>query len=112
MEAVAKAKFMRTSPRRIRQVADMVRGQSVDSALAILFGLKSGKKGARIVDKVLKSAVANWQNKEDASRSKSLLVKTIMVDEGPMMKRIRPRAQGRAFRVQKKFSHLTVVVSD
>jgi large subunit ribosomal protein L22 len=113
MEATAKAKYLRSSTNRMRQVADLVRGKSVESASAILFGLGPRKKSARMVEKVLKSAVSNWQVKnEGEARGKVLLVKSVTVDAGPLVKRIRPRAQGRAFRIEKKLSHLTVVVSD
>jgi large subunit ribosomal protein L22 len=114
MEAIAKGKYMRSSTNRMRQVADMVRGKPVDDALAILFGLGAKKKSARMVEKVLKSAVANFNVKGEASGSKAkgLKVKTITVDAGPLIKRIRAHAQGRANRIEKKLSHLTVVVSD
>jgi large subunit ribosomal protein L22 len=113
MEATAKAKYLRSSTNRMRQVADLIRGQSVEAASAILFGLGPRKKSARMVEKVLKSAVANWQVKQEGGvRGKVLTVKSVTVDAGPLVKRIRPRAQGRAFRIEKKLSHLTVVVSD
>ena len=96
MEAIAKGKYLRTSTNRMRQVADMVRGKPVDVALGILHGLGLKKKSARMVDAVLKSAVANFNT----------------VDAGPLIKRIRAHAQGRANRIEKKLSHLTVVVSD
>jgi large subunit ribosomal protein L22 len=114
MESVAKGNYLRSSTNRMRQVADMVRGKPVDSALAILLGLGMKKKSARMVEKVLKSAVANFGVKSEASgnKAKNLTVKTITVDAGPLMKRIRAHAQGRANRIEKKMSHLTVVVSD
>jgi large subunit ribosomal protein L22 len=112
MEAIAKAKYLRSSTNRLRQVADMIRGQSVESALGVLYGLRMRKKAAVLMDKVLKSAVANFQVKEPNTRGKALTVKTVTVDAGPLVKRIRPRAQGRAFRIEKKLSHVTVVVSD
>ena len=113
MEATAKAKYLRSSTNRMRLVADMIRGRSVDAASAILFGLAPRKKSARMVEKVLKAALSNWQVKQGSgSRGGALKVKSITVDAGPLMKRIRPRAQGRAFRIEKKMSHLTVVVSD
>ncbi len=114
MEAVAKGKYLHTSPNKMRLVARLVRGKPVEAALDILFGLKVTKKSALMVDKVLKSAVANFQVKNENSnvKAKNLVVKSITVDAGPLMKRIRARAQGRAFRIQKKLSHLTVVVSD
>jgi large subunit ribosomal protein L22 len=112
MDAIAKAKYLRSSTNRLRQVADMIRGQSVESALGVLYGLRMRKKAAVLMDKVLKSAVANFQVKEPNTRGKALTVKTVTVDAGPLVKRIRPRAQGRAFRIEKKLSHVTVVVSD
>ena len=113
MEATAKARYLRSSTNRMRQVVDMIRGKSVDAASAILFGLKPQKKAARMVDKVLKAAVANWQVKQEGgARGKVLWIATATADAGPLVKRIMPRAQGRAFRIEKKLSHLTVVVSD
>ncbi len=115
MEAIAKGQYLRSSTLRMRQVADLVRGKPVETALGVLYGLTLKKKSARMVEKVLKSAVANYQVKSDAAgagKAKNLVVKTITVDAGPLMKRIRAHAQGRAFRIEKKLSHLTVVVSD
>ena len=112
MESIAKGMYLRSSTNRMRQVADMVRGKPVDSALAILFGLGAKKKSARMVEKVLKSAVANYGVKAESGKAKNLMVKTITVDAGPLIKRIRAHAQGRANRIEKKLSHLTVVVSD
>src|SRR5690349_16045684 len=115
MEATAKGQYLRSSTLRMRQVADIVRGKPVEAALGLLYGLSLRKKSAKMVEKVLKSAVANYQVKLDtagAGKAKNLVVKTITVDAGPLMKRIRAHAQGRAFRIEKKLSHLTVVVSD
>lgn len=115
MEAIAKGQYLRSSTLRMRQVADMVRGKPVESALGVLYGLALRKKSAKMVEKVLKSAVANYQVKSDAAgagKAKNLVVKTVTVDAGPLMKRIRAHAQGRAFRIEKKLSHLTIVVSD
>ena len=115
MEAIAKGQYLRSSTLRMRQVADLVRGKPVETALGLLYGLTLKKKSAKMVEKVLKSAVANYQVKSDAAgagKAKNLVVKTITADAGPLMKRIRAHAQGRAFRIEKKLSHLTVVVSD
>ena len=113
MEAIARARHLKSSTNRMRQVADMIRGKSVDAASAILFGLGPRKKAARMVEKVLKAAVANWQGKQTGGvRGKSLRIKTAFVDAGPLVKRTRAHAQGRAFRIEKKLSHLTLVVSD
>ncbi len=113
MEAFAKSKYLHSSARKMRQVADLVRGKQVETALEILHGLKTTKKSAGMVDKALKSAVANFQVLAEKNPGRGeLTIKSILVDGGPMMKRIRARAQGRAFRIQKQMSHLTVVVSD
>ena len=115
MEALAKGKYLRSSSLRLRQVADLVRGKPVEAALGILYGLSLKKKSSVMLEKVLKSAVANYQVKADvagAGKAKNLVVKTVTVDAGPLMKRIRAHAQGRAFRIEKKLSHLTIVVSD
>ena len=92
MEAIAKHRFARTSAKKARLVADRVRGLSVDKALNLL---AFNKKAAVLVKKVLESAVANAEHNEGADID-TLKVATIMVDEGPSMKRIRPRAKGRA----------------
>lgn len=109
MEAIAKHKFARVSPQKGRLVADQVRGQSVAQALDIL--TYSPKKAAALVKKVLESAIANAEHNEGADIDE-LKVSAIMIDEGPTMKRIKPRAKGRADRILKRSSHITVVVSD
>ncbi|WP_018693989.1 50S ribosomal protein L22 [Algicola sagamiensis] len=109
MEALAKHKFARTSAQKARLVADQIRGLSVDKALEILN--YSPKKAATLVKKVLDSAIANAEHNEGADIDE-LKVAKIFVDEGPTMKRIKPRAKGRADRVLKRTSHITVVVSD
>ena len=109
MEAIAKHRYARTSAQKARLVADQVRGLSVDKALNIL--TFSPKKAAVLVKKVLESAIANAEHNEGADID-ALRVATIMVDEGPSMKRIRPRAKGRADRIVKRTAHITVVVSD
>ena len=109
MEAIAKHKFARVSPQKGRLVADQIRGQSVAQALDILG--YSPKKAAALVKKVLESAIANAEHNEGADIDE-LKVASIMIDEGPTMKRIKPRAKGRADRILKRTSHITVVVSD
>lgn len=109
MEAIAKHKFARVSPQKGRLVADQIRGQSVAQALEILG--YSPKKAAALVKKVLESAIANAEHNEGADIDE-LRVSSIMIDEGPTMKRIKPRAKGRADRILKRTSHITVVVSD
>jgi len=109
MQALAKHKFARSSAQKTRLVADQVRGLSVDKALNVL--TYSPKKAAELVKKVLLSAIANAEHNEGADVD-TLKVKTIFIDEGPSMKRIKPRAKGRADRIVKRTSHITVVVAD
>jgi len=109
MEALAKHNFARISPQKARLVADLIRGKSVDQALEIL--TFSNKKAAALVKKVLESAIANAEHNEGADID-DLNVAKIFVDEGPIMKRIMPRAKGRADRILKRSSHITVVVAD
>ncbi|MCG3729534.1 50S ribosomal protein L22 [Vibrio cincinnatiensis] len=109
MEAFAKHNFARISPQKARLVADQIRGKSVDQALELL--TFSNKKAADLIKKVLESAIANAEHNEGADID-DLCVAKIFVDEGPIMKRIMPRAKGRADRILKRSSHITVVVAD
>ena len=109
MEVTSKLTFIRITPQKARLVADQVRGKPVDRALEILNF--SPKKGANIIKKVLESAIANAEHNEGADID-DLSVAKIYVDEGPTMKRIMPRAKGRADRILKRSSHITVVVAD
>lgn len=109
METSAKLKYARLSPQKGRLVADQIRGLPVEQALDVLSF--SNKKGAVIIKKLLDSAIANAENNDGADIDE-LKVKTIMVDEGPIMKRIRARAKGRAARILKRMSHITVTVAD
>ena len=105
--AKATAKFVRVTPMKARRVIDLIRGKNVDEALDILrFAPQSASEP---VYKVLASAIANAENNLDLDR-RSLVVSTAFADEGPTMKRFQPRAQGRAFRIRKRTSHITVVV--
>ena len=109
MEALAKHNFARISPQKARLVADQIRGKSVDQALEIL--TFSNKKAADLIKKVLESAIANAEHNEGADID-DLNVAKIFVDEGPIMKRIMPRAKGRADRIFKRTCHITVKVAD
>ncbi|CAA6801479.1 MAG: LSU ribosomal protein L22p (L17e) [uncultured Thiotrichaceae bacterium] len=109
METAARLKFARISPQKCRLVADQVRGLPVDQALDIL--KFSPKKAAAIVVKVLESAIANAEHNEGADIDE-LSVTQVYIDEGPIMKRIRPRAKGRANRILKRTSHITLMVGD
>jgi large subunit ribosomal protein L22 len=107
MEAKAVARYVRVSPRKARLVVDLIRGKSVPEAQAILRFTPRG--AAEIVEKVLNSAVANAEHQLRVPAD-TLVVATTFVDEGPTIKRIQPRAMGRAFRINKRTSHITVVV--
>ncbi|MCP1676553.1 large subunit ribosomal protein L22 [Natronocella acetinitrilica] len=109
MEVAAKLKFSRISPQKVRLVADQIRGKSVASALQFLEF--SPKKGAAVLKKVLESAIANAEHNEGADIDE-LTVSTVFVDEGPVYKRIQPRAKGRANRILKRTSHITVKVAE
>jgi large subunit ribosomal protein L22 len=105
--ATAVARFVRVSPTKARRVIDLVRGKSVSEALDILRW--APQAASEPVAKVIASAAANAQNNEGLDPS-TLVVATVYADEGPTAKRIRPRAQGRAFRIRKRTSHITVIV--
>lgn len=109
MEVSARLKGARISAQKARLVADQVRGKPVEEALSLLDF--SNKKAAHIVKKVLNSAIANAENNEGADVDE-LTVSTVFVDEGMTMKRIRPRAKGRADRIFKRSCHITVKVAD
>lgn len=107
--ALAVLKNTPTSPRKMRYVADMVRGMEVFRALGVL--KFSNKEAAGRVEKLLLSAISNWEQKNDRKADEGeLFIKIISVDEGPSLKRIRPRAQGRAHRIRKRSNHVTIVV--
>ena len=99
-----------TSPRKMRLVADQVRGESINQALAIL--KFSPKEASRKLEKLLLSAISNWQAKNDDEdiEKADLFVKEIKVDSGKMLKRLRPAPQGRAHRIRKRSNHVTLVL--
>ena len=109
MEAKAILRNTRISPQKARLIADLIRGESAESALNVLRFMP--KKGARIIRKLLESAIANASQNE-AIDVDTLYVKTIYVDGGPMLKRIRPRAMGRATKILKRSSHITIVLDE
>ena len=108
MEAKETAKYVRVSPRKARLVVDQGRGKYIGRALDIL--RFSERAISEVVEKVLNSAVANAENNHHM-RSNNLVVKAAFVDEGPTLKRIRPRAKGSASRIRKRTSHITVIVA-
>lgn len=109
MEAKASLKYARVGAQKARLVADMVRGQNVSQAVKTLTVLN--KKSALIIKKLIESAVANADYKKTMDIDK-LIVKTIYVDQGPVLKRFRPRAQGRAYGIRKKTSHINVTLEE
>jgi large subunit ribosomal protein L22 len=109
MESTAIARYIRISPRKVRLVIDQVRGKRVEDAVNML--KFAPQKGALYVLKLINSAVANAQQNSDIDVDK-LYIKRIYADEGPSLKRIIPRASGRATRILKRTSHLTVVLND
>jgi large subunit ribosomal protein L22 len=109
MEVAAKHRGARLSAQKARLVADQIRGKGVEEALEVL--TFSNKKAATLVKKVLESAIANAEH-NDGLDVDDLRVSTVYVDEGPTMKRIRPRAKGRADRIMKRTCHITVKVAD
>ena len=109
MESSAVARYVRISPQKARLVMDQIRGKRVEDALNML--KFAPQKGAALILKLVNSAVANAQQNSDVDVD-SLYIKRIFADEGPMLKRIMPRASGRATRILKRTSHMTVVLND
>ena len=109
MEARAEHKFARISPRKVKIVCDMIRGKDVETAQALMAA--TPKAGCELVSKVLKSAVANAENNFNMDPDK-LYVKATYANEGPILKRGMPRARGRMYRINKRTSHITVIVAE
>ncbi len=109
MEAKAVARYVRVSPRKARQVIDLIRGKDTAEAIAIL--KNTPKKASRLIEKVVNSAVANAENNLDMF-VEELYISEAYVDEGPTLKRFRPRAMGQASPINKRTSHITIKVSD
>lgn len=109
MEARAIAKYVRISPRKVNIVLNLIRGKNVKEALSIL--MFTPKAASEVVTKVLKSAVANAENNHEMNPD-NLYVAESYANQGPTLKRFQPHAQGRAFRINKRTSHITVVVKE
>lgn len=109
MEAKAVAKTIRIAPRKVRLVLDLIRGKEVGEAISIL--KHTNKRSSPIVEKLIKSAVANAEHNYDMD-IENLIIDQAFADEGPTLKRFRPRAQGRATRIDKRTSHITIVVAE
>jgi large subunit ribosomal protein L22 len=110
MQTMARARFVRVSARKARLVLDQIRGKSVGEALATLE--YTPRAAARLVEKVLRSAVANAEHNHQVRNLDDLRVVRAIADGGPMLKRVQPRAMGRAFGIKHRTSHLTIGVSD
>ena len=108
-QAVAKLSYARISSRKVKTVIDLIRNKKVGEALAIL--KLTPKAASELVEKLLKSAIANAENNHGMDVNK-LYVAEIYANQGPTLKRVRPRAQGRAFRIRKRTSHITVVLKE
>ena len=109
MEARAVAKYVRMSPIKVKPVTDLIRGKNLDEALAILKFTPG--KGAELVEKVVLSAKANAENNHEMDVEK-LYVAEVYANQGPTLKRIRPRDKGRAYRINKKTSHINITVKE
>lgn len=109
MEARAVARHIRIAPRKVRVVVDLIRGKNVGEAFAIL--KYTPKVGSEVVEKVLKSAVANAEHNYDMNVD-NLYVSQVYVDQGPTLKRIHPRSRGQAFKILKRTCHVTVAVQE
>ncbi len=110
MEALAKLNNYPTSPRKMRLLADLIRGMKVEKALAVLE--HNTKHPAVPLRKLLLSAISNWKQKNEGAEEEGLVVKTIMVDGARVIKRMRPAPQGRGYRVRKRSNHVTLVVDE
>ncbi|MBQ9413594.1 MAG: 50S ribosomal protein L22 [Clostridia bacterium] len=109
MEARAQATYVRISPRKVKIVLDLIRNKPIDEAIAIAHF--TPKSAAEPIEKLLKSAAANAENNHNMDRN-TLYVAECFACPGPILKRIRPRAQGRAYRIEKRTSHITVVLKE
>jgi len=110
MESKAEARYVRTSPQKVRLVVDMIRGQKAGTAINIISA--TNKRIATMVEKVLRSAIANAENRFNDVDVDQLFVTAAYVNEGPRMKRIRPAPMGRAYRYQRRMAHIVVKVGD
>ncbi|MFI3250151.1 MAG: 50S ribosomal protein L22 [Eubacteriales bacterium] len=109
MEARAQLNYLRISPRKVKIVVDLIRGKDIGTAMTLL--MHTPKAASEPVMKLLKSAVANAENNHDMD-PENLYVSEVFANPGPVIKRIMPRAQGRAYRILKRTSHVTIVVRE
>ena len=110
MEAIARKRFIRQSPYKIRYVLKSIKGLKVEDAINKLSLMN--KKASIYIEEVLKASISNMMDKDSNENSNNLFIKTAYVDEGPVMKRFRPAAMGRATGIRKRTSHLTIIISN
>ena len=110
MEAIARKRFIRQSPYKIRYVLKTIKGLNVEDAINKLS--LTNKKASVYIEEVLKASISNMINKNNSENSNNFFIKTAYVDEGPVMKRFRPAAMGRATSIRKRTSHLTIIISN
>jgi len=110
MEAIARKRFIRQSPYKIRYVLKTIKGLNVEDAINKLS--LTNKKASVYIEEVLKASISNMMNKNNSENSNNFFIKTAYVDEGPVMKRFRPAAMGRATSIRKRTSHLTIIISN
>tara|TARA_B100002052_G_C15886691_1_gene601933 strand:+ start:2753 stop:3091 length:339 start_codon:yes stop_codon:yes gene_type:complete len=110
MEAIARKRFIRQSPYKIRFVLKTIKGMNVNNAINKLS--LTNKKASIYIEEVLKASISNMMNNNNVENSDNLYIKTAYVDEGPVMKRFRPAAMGRATGIRKRTSHLTIIISN
>jgi len=110
MEAIARKRFIRQSPYKIRYVLKTIKGLKVEDAINKLSLMN--KKASVYIEEVLKASISNMADKNNSENSDNLFIKTAYVDEGPVMKRFRPAAMGRATSIRKRTSHLTIIISN
>ena len=110
MEAIARKRFIRQSPYKIRYVLKTIKGLNVEDAINKLSLMN--KKASVYIEEVLKASISNMMDKNSNQNSDNLFIKTAYVDEGPVMKRFRPAAMGRATSIRKRTSHLTIIISN
>jgi large subunit ribosomal protein L22 len=111
MEVKSINRYVGTSPRKMRLVIDLIRGKGVEEALSMLHFVP--KQAAKTAEKVLRSAISNYQNKDEAGRvdTSTLFIKSVFVDGGPTAKRVLPAPMGRAFRIRKRSNHITMIIA-
>ncbi len=110
MEVIAKAKFIRVSPKKLRRIANLIRGRKLDDAISIVKFLKMENK--KYFKKILDSVFANAKIKNPDIHEKDFFIKKLIVNEGPRIKRMKPRARGRADVIRRRISHIEITISD